>query len=117
MYILQGTNIKRPSSIEASNSTQMAQQRTLSGAVNRDYFGANKKVWVLEYQNCNKTDFDVIDTIYQAYLSTKTARTWEITETNYDVNQTNVHVDLVIRSFRVKGSDYISDFTLTLVEA
>lgn len=116
-YILHSTTIKRPNSMEVSNSTQAAQQRTLSGSVSRDYFGSNKRIWQLEYENCNKTDFDTIDAIYQAYLSTGTLRTWEITETNYDVDATNVHVDLQVRNFTVKGTSYISDFTLILTEA
>lgn len=115
-YILSGSNLRAPNEITETNSTQAAQVRTLSGAVNRDYFGSNKRVWILEYANTKKTDYDTIKTIYDTYLSTGTARTWEITETNYDVDQTNVHVDLQERDFSVKGVDYISDFTLTLVE-
>lgn len=116
-YILSGSTIRAPASLEESNSTQMAQLRMLSGAISRDYFGSNKKVWALEYENVKKADFDTINTIYLAYLSSGTVRTWQVTETNYTVSQTNVHVDLLVRSFGVKGNDYISNFTLTLVEA
>lgn len=98
-YLLDASAIRRPTSIEETNSTQVAQQRTLSGAVSRDYFGSNKKAWVLEYENVNKTDYDAINTIYQTYLSTGTVRTWQVTETNYAVAQVNVHVDLLVRSF------------------
>lgn len=116
-FLLNGTEIKGSQSINVENSTQVAQQRTLSGAVNRDYFGSNKRVWSLEYENVNPTAFGVIDTIYQNYLSTGTCPTWEITESNYAISATNVHVDLLVRNFNVRGSSYISDFTLILTEA
>lgn len=116
-YTLDGTNIRSPHSMSEGNSTQFAQKRTLSGSVRRDYFGSNKKVWTLNYTNTNKTDYDVINTIYQSYLSTGSTKTWVITEANYSVSSTNVHLDLVQRGFSVKGEDYISDFDLILVEA
>lgn len=115
--MLDGTSIKAPQSIEEVNSTQVAQHRTLSGAVTRDYFGSNKRKWVLQYSNILKTHYDTIKTIYDSYLSTGTVKTWQVTETNYTIASTNVHVDLLERSFSVGGSDYISDFTLILTEA
>lgn len=116
-YVLDGTSIRRPNDLIETNDTQVAQQRTLSGAINRDYFGSNKRRWVLQYRNTNKTDYDVIKAKHTSYLSDAVAKTWEITETNYDVDQTNVHIDLQERGFSVKGTDYISDFDLILTEA
>ena len=116
-YILNGTTIKPPNSGGEMNSTQFAQQRVLSGGVGRDYFGSNKRVWRYSYTNSSKADYDTINGLYQTYLSTGTALTWQVTETNYTVSQTNVHVDLLERDFNVTGSDYISDYTLTLTEA
>lgn len=116
-YILSGTNIRRPKEMEEANSTQVAQNRTLSGSITRDYFGSNKRVWVLTYENIQKTDYDTIKTIYDSYLSTATAKTWEVTETNYTISETSVHVDVKERAFRVVGTDYISDFDLILTEA
>jgi hypothetical protein len=115
-YLLSGTTIRGPYSIEESNSTQVAQQRTLSGAVGRDYFGSNKRIWTLEYKNTNPTAYTTIKTIYNTYLSTGTAVTWQSTETNYTIASTTVHIDLQIRQFSVRGSSYISDFTLILTE-
>lgn len=115
-YILNGSNLRSPGSIDESNSTQVAQQRTLSGSVNRDYFGSNKRVWTLEYRNTKKADYDTINTIYTAYLASGSAVTWSSTETNYSISSTNVHVDLQIRKFTMSGADYISDFTLILTE-
>jgi hypothetical protein len=74
-------------------------------------------VWVLEFENAKKTDYDTINTIYQSYLTTNATKTWQITESNYTLSSVNVHVDLLVRSFRIHGSDYLSDFTLTLTEA
>lgn len=116
-YILASTTIKAPLEMIEENSTQNAQNRTLSGAINRDYFGSNKRVWILKYRNSKKSDFDTINTIYQAYLSTNTAQTWSVTETNYTVGATTVHVDLTVRSFVVGGSSYLSDYDLILTEA
>jgi hypothetical protein len=116
-YLLAGTSIRSPAQLKETNSTQMAQQRVLSGAISRDYFGSNKRVWVLDYTNTKKADYDTINTIYLSYLSTATAQSWQITETNYAVSATTVHVDLQERGFSAKGTDYISDFSLILTEA
>jgi hypothetical protein len=116
-YLLASTTIKAPHTFSETNSTQVAQNRTLDGSINRDYFGSNKRVWTLEYRNTKKADYDTIKTIYTSYLATVAAVAWEVTETNYTISATTVHVDLVERGFSVRGSDYISDFSLTLTEA
>ena len=116
-FILDGTSIRRPYSMNESNSTQMAIQRTLSGAITRDLFGDNKRVWTLSYQTTNKDDFDTINAIYQSYLATETAKTWEVTESNYTISETTVHVDLQTRDFNIRGISFISDFELILTEA
>lgn len=117
-FILAGTTLpKGPYTIQESNSTLVAQQRTLSGAVNRDYFGSNKRIWTLEYKNTSATIYTTIKTIYTNYLTAGTAVSWSSTETNYTISSTSVHVDLQVRNFSVRGSSYISDFTLILTEA
>lgn len=119
-YILNGSTIRRPKSFDEQNSTQVAQQRTLNGAINRDYFGSNKTIGSYNYENCNPTDFNTINTIYQNYLTTGSTVTWQISDTNYNgrfSTARNVHVDLVQRGFTVSGSDYLSNFTLVLTEA
>lgn len=116
-YLLDGVEIRRPMKMEVGNSTQFAQNRDLDGGINRDYFGDNKRVWHLEYRNTTKAEFDIINTIYLSYLATNTLRTWQVTETNYTISQTSVHMDLVEREFSVGGADYISDFDVTLTEA
>lgn len=117
MFLLDGSEIRRPVSIRESNSTQYAQNRTLDGSISRDHFGNNKRIWTLEYRNAKKADYDTIKAIYDLYLSTENTKTWQITESNYLVSSTYVHVDLEERGFSVKGTDYISDFTLILTEA
>lgn len=116
-YILSGSTIRAPYSFDEENSTQVAQQRTLGGTIGRDYFGSNKRVWTLDYQNTKVTDFTTINTIYQTYLTTGTTVTWQVTETNYTVSSTRVHIDLLKRGFSVRGTDYLSEFTLILTEA
>ena len=115
-FTLGGVDIKNPNEITESNSTQVAQIRTLSGNIARDYFGSNKRVWELSYKNAKKADYDEIKTIYDTYLSTNTAQTWVSTETNYPISYTTVHVDLQSRGFSVLGNDYLADFTLILTE-
>lgn len=115
-YILSGSNIRAPHEFDEFNSTQFAEHRTLSGSVRRDFFGSNKRVWILSYRNTKKSDYDTIKTIYDSYLSTGTGKTWEVTETNYDVDETIVHVDLLERGFTVRGTDYLSDFDVILKE-
>lgn len=116
-FLLGGTTIKGPGRITEGNSTQTAQQRTLSGAISRDMFGSNKRVWELEYENVNPTDYNTIKTKHTAYLTTGTVSTFESTEANYTVASTSVHIDIQQRGFKVRGSSYISDFTLILTEA
>lgn len=116
-YTLGGSTIRAPKSIDEGNQTQYAQQKTLSGSVGRDYFGSNKRVWVLRYENCSKTDFDTINTVYQTYLTSGTVQAFVSDETNYTIASTSVHIDLNKRSFSMPGSDYISDFDLILTEA
>lgn len=116
-YILASTTIRNPVSLEESNATQVAQNQTLSGSITRDFFGSNKRVWTLNFENAKTTDYTTIYNIYQTYLSTATAQTFEITESNYTVASTNVHIDLKQREFGVRGSDYLSNFTLILTEA
>ena len=116
-FLLASQSIKGPQSIEESNSTQVAQQRTLAGSVGRDYFGSNKRIWSLEYKNVNPTAFTTIQAIYNTYRTTGATQTWQVTETNYTVASTLVHVDVLVRQFNVRGSSYISDFTIILTEA
>lgn len=116
-YLLDGSTIRSPMQMTEQNSTQAAQHRVLSGSVTRDYFGSNKRVWELNYRNVLKADYDTIKTIYDSYLSTGTAKSWQVTETNYTVSSTTVHVDLRERDFKVGGENYISNFDLVLTEA
>jgi hypothetical protein len=116
-YLLASTSIRSPNTMTEENSTQVTQIRTLSGAINRDYFGSNKRVWKLEYKNLQKADYDTINAIYRSYLATGTPVAWQITETNYAVSATTVHVDFLARGFSARGSGYLSDITLILTEA
>lgn len=116
-YILDSTTIRRPITMNESNSTQIAEVRALDGSISRDLFGSNKRTWTLEYRNTKKSDYDTIKSIHTSYLDTGNTKTWEISETNYTVSETSVHVDLLVRGFEVGGADYISDFVLVLTEA
>lgn len=116
-YTLSGTAIRAPLTLNEKNLTQYAQQKTLSGSVGRDYFGSNKRVWTLSYENVNATDYATIYAIYQSYLTTGSAKAWVVDETNYTVAATTVHIDLLDRGFKVGGTDYLSDFDLILTEA
>lgn len=101
------------------NLTQYAQNKTLGGNVNRDYFGSNKRIFTLNYENVNYTDWSTINTIYQAYLSDKTARSFQITDTNYNgaaSTARSCHIDLLSRDFSIPGSTYLSNFSLILTE-
>ena len=115
-YILNGSEIRAPHQLDETNSTMVAQNRTLDGSISRDYFGSNKRVWVLDYNNVMPADYTTIKTIYDTYLSTNTPVTWEVTEANYTISQTTVHLSMDQRQFRTRGNDYISNFRLTLVE-
>lgn len=115
-YLLSGSTIRAPQEFEEMNSTQFAEHRTLDGTVRRDFFGSNKRVWVLRYRNTKKADYGVIKTIYDSYLTTAAGKSWQVTEPNYTVAATTVHVDLLERGFTIRGTDYISDFDVILKE-
>lgn len=116
-YILNATTIRAPQNMNESNSTQYAQNRVLSGAVARDMFGSNKRVWALIYRNITKAEYDTIKAIHNTYLSTGNEVSWQVTETNYAVSATTVHVDIPERAFETGGETYLSNFTLVLTEA
>lgn len=118
-WLLNGSAIRKPNSANEGNSTQVAQNRTLGGNINRDYFGNNKNIMTLSYQNINYSDWSTINTLYQTYLTNKTAQSFQITDTNYNgafTTSRNCHIDLLTRDFKVAGSTYLSDFTLILTE-
>lgn len=114
-YILNGVTIRGPQRLTETNSTLYAQNRVLPGNVNRDFYGANKRVWILEYRN-NPTYYNVIKSIYDLYLSGGRTISWQVTGDNYSVSSTNVHVDLPERNFSARGTNYLSDYNLTLFE-
>jgi hypothetical protein len=116
-YILAGVTIRNPHEMAESNSTQMAVQRALNGTVARDYFGNNKRVWKLTFKNAKPSEYTALYTIYTTYLATNITQTWQVTEANYPISQTNVHIDMPDRGFSVQGDTYLSDFELTLTEA
>lgn len=118
-WLLNSTSIRKPNSMNESNSTQVAQNRTLGGNINRDYFGNNKNVFTLVYNNVNATDWAVINTIYQAFLLDGTARSFQITDINYNGAATtsrNCHLDLLTRDYNIPGSTFLTDFVLVLTE-
>jgi hypothetical protein len=116
-FILDGVTIRRPNGVTETNSSQIAENRTLSGNVSRDIFGSNKRIWQMSYENCNPTDYAAIKAIHTSYLANKVAKSWQVTETNLTIAATTVHVDLLTRDFKVPGSTYLSDFVLILKEA
>lgn len=119
-FVLAGTEIRSPISIEERTTERYAQVQTLDGRIHRDYYNSlvgSKRVWVLAYRNTQPSEYDTIKTIYETYKNTDTVQTWEITEANYTVAQTNVHLDLIERKFGTPGSDYISEFELVLTES
>ncbi len=116
-YIIDGVTIRNPMNISEGNSTQMAQVRTLKGRIGRDYFGDNKRSWTFDYKNVTPAEQLVIKNLYYSYLNTGAVKTFESTEAAYIVSPTLCHLDLAQRKFSVGGTTYISDFSLTLLEA
>lgn len=116
-FILDGITIRPPHSMIEMDKTQYSQNRVLEGDINRDYFGDGKRVWRLDYSNLNSSDYDILRDIYDDYLATGEVKTWEVTGDSYSVSPTEVHIDLPQRKFSEPGLHFISDFSLTLVEA
>lgn len=116
-YYLDGTPIRAPHDFKEEITNQYAQNRTLDGSINRDYFGDLKRVWTLQFVNMKLSDYTTVRTIYDSYLASFAAKTWLVDETNYTVSQTSVHLNMDSREFSIRGSDYLSDVTLTLTEA
>lgn len=117
MYTLNGTQIKAPKLMQENNNTQYAANRTLSGNNTRDYFGSNKRVWTLQFSNLTATDYATINTLYQTYLANESPMAFVVSEGNYVVTSTNVHIDFPDRTFSIGGTTYLSDCTLILTEA
>ena len=118
-FTLGGSEIKRPKSLSEIRDEQYAQQKALDGTVARDYFSSRigtKRIWSLEYENVQPSEYDIIDAVYSTYKSTDTPVAWVSDETNYTISA-SVHMDLVNRKFSQSGNQYISSFTLKLTEA
>lgn len=116
-YLLASTTIRRPVNIQETNSSLFAEQKTLNGTLTRDYFGSKKRIWNLKYEKTTVDDFNTIKTIYDSYLSTSTAQAWQVTDSNYVVSSTTVHLDLIERDFNYRGYTMLCDFDLILTEA
>ena len=116
-YTLNASEIRAPHEINESNNSQVAVQRTLNGSINRDYFGDNKRFWLLSYRNVTKTDYDTIKAFHTTYLSTGTTVAFASDETNYTIASTQCHIDINERGFTIRGATYISDFDVILTEA
>lgn len=116
MYTLNSIQIRRPSGISEGNSTMSVQIKTLDGQVNRDYFGSNKRVWSLSYNNITTTDYNVIKTIYDNFVDTEVPVPWVLNDANYNYSAT-VHIDIEDREFVVRGLTYLTNFNLILTEA
>lgn len=98
-----------------TRTSQFAENKTLDGSVNRDYFGDDKNVWELHYDLINNDDYSTILSIYDDYINVGT-RYFETTGEAITIG-TLVHVQVNQRSFNVGGSQYLAGFVLTLIEA
>lgn len=116
-YVLSSTTIRRPVNINESDSTLVTEHKALDASVSRDYFGSNKRMWTLDYQNVNVDDYESINTIYQDYVSNSIPKSWQSTEPNNIIDITTVHVDLIQRDFTIHGYTMLSDFSLILTES
>ena len=114
-YQLAGTTIKRPTSMNWTRTSQFAQNRTLDGSVTRDYFGDDKNVWELTYENISNADYLSILALYDDYIANG-VRYFETPGENITIGA-YVHVSVNQRSFTVGGTDYLAGFTLVLTEA
>lgn len=115
-FILGGVTIRSPMALTEVSSTLYAENRVARGSNNRVYYGKNKRIWSLQYDNLNVTDYAIIKSLYDLYLSTNSALTFEYHGYKYAFTQTTVHVDLVQRELPNTGIHYLSTFTLVLTE-
>ena len=110
-YILNGTTIKRPSTMKREAIEVAGDHMTISGKTKRD-ITARKYRYILSYGNITKTDADTLQTIYNL----KAVVTFQSTEANFTVSSRNVHVDIGSRDYAYPGSAYLSTFNLILTE-
>lgn len=115
---LDGLNIRTPNKLTDVTANMYAEQRPLTGSVNRKYYGDTKRAWELEYKNLNQTDYKILRTIYRSYLSAGQTKSLAITGTAYfNAISTTVHIDMRQVDFPRSGTFYLTNFTLTLKEA
>lgn len=113
-YLLGGTEIRRPTSMSVSRSSQYAQHRTLDGSISRDHFGDDKLIFELEYENIKPSEYTTLLTVYDDYV-TNGLRFFDTTGETV-VYGTLVHVEIIPREFNIRGTSYISSTTLVLTE-
>lgn len=109
-YVLDGTTLKAPTdfsreTIETSASNNSIEGRTTKDIMNRKYR------YVLVYNWLSASERNDIITIYDK----EACVTFEVTETNLTISETEVHVDIPRRNYH-KGADYRENFTLILTE-
>jgi hypothetical protein len=119
-YVLGGVEIRNPMGVSEKKIERFSQVQTLDGRIHRDYYNSlvgTKHIWTLEYENATAAEYSAIKTIYDTYKNTDTVQTWEVTESNFTVAETNVHIDLIERKFSTPGTDYLASFQLILTES
>ena len=102
--------------MSTARGKQYSEIQALTGTVSRDYFGNEKKVYILEYKDCSAEDYTTIETQYNAYLTSNSVVAFVCTDTNNTISA-DVHVDLKPQKYRQGGESYPSDFELILKEA
>jgi hypothetical protein len=109
-YILNGTTIKNPVDFKRDLFEVSGVQTTLNGRTVKD-LRSRKEVYTLEFQHLSSAERNAILAIYDL----QTTVSFQVTETNLTIAETQVHMDIPGREY-LKGGDYLESFTLILTE-
>lgn len=109
-YLLDGTEIKAPANLRRDIIEIEKSNTTLNGKKKRDFI-RQKYSYTIDLKNLTQAQFSIIKTIIEG----KAAVTFQVTETNLTVAETNVWVYLQGEDF-VKGGEYRENITLILEE-
>ena len=110
---LQGRTIPAPSKKEVKLDIQQSTHRTLDGGYSRDYIGSEKKVFICEWENILKTDFDWIYQQYSEQRDAGTAKNLTIDELSFNAN---VIIDMTNYSLEIPNHYNWRSLAVTFIE-
>lgn len=110
-FTIDGTTIKAPNNFRREYITTQVDHTTINGQVKRN-FTRRKEKFYLEYQYILGTEKNQLIT----FLNQNQTHVFAVSETNLNISNTTVLMDIESREYPANGEDMIESFTVILTE-